>query len=245
MTGSLNAGMEAQVDALLDMAALQAEPLHPDLAACETVNGLGMRMIAHPLVHDLLPINGYANRMYHQKRAMLAEAQAREDWHTCVFLHDRPYRCDALIDYVLGRDESTGLPFSMTTVGTEAREVVADVWTDSENIHQHVEDWLAITDGYVYGSPLLMGDQAAFDALPNPIEVWRGDCNDGGWSWTTQRKTAEFFCRRWDEDNDLLHGWVEKQYVFGYLTNRSESEVMVRREHVRDLTRTPYERTEP
>jgi hypothetical protein len=56
---------------------------------------------------------------------------------------------------------------------------------------------------------------------------------DGGWSWSTERKVAEFFANRWDAGHELLHGFVDKRYVFGYITARSEFEVMVRREHVR------------
>jgi len=226
-----------QLPALMDMAAMQAEPLHPDLVPYLTENALGMTMIAHPLVHDLLPINGHANRAYASKQAALAKAKAAQEWHTVVFLHERPYRCDALIDYVLGRHEDE-TPFSLASYrNTAAFEAVsatvADVWTDSENIHQHVEDWLAITQGHVPGEPLLMGDQPAFDLLPDRIEVWRGDLNDGGWSWSTSRKVGEFFTRYLGGDHELLHGFVDKRYVFGYLTSRSEFEVMVRREHVR------------
>lgn len=219
---------------------LRDEPLHPDLVPYLSEGGFGP-MIKHRLVNEMFVVNGMVNRTYLRKVELLAEMEQAQDWASIIhLLIERPYRCEALIDYVLGRDEY-GVPLPMHTLtDPEMRDLVAFVWTDSENIHQHVEDWLAITDGYVYGSPLLMGDQAAFDALPNPIEVWRGDCEDGGWSWTTERKIAEFFCARWGENNDLLHGYVEKQYVFGYLTNRGESEVMVRREHVRDLTRTTY-----
>lgn len=228
---------EADVTALHELAAMHAEPLHEDLVPYLTESGAGMRMIAHPLVHDLLPINGHVNRRYAQKQKALAKAEAAEDWGTCVFLHERPYRCDALIDYVLGRgedDQPLSLGDFLGSPGYAAiAEVTADVWTDSENIHQHVEDWLAITEGHVPGAPLLMGDQPAFDALPEVIEVWRGDVNDGGWSWSTERKVGEFFTHYMGQDVPLLHGFVDKRHVFGYITARSEFEVMVRREHVR------------
>lgn len=228
--------MAAQIAALEDLTKMHAEELHPDLAPYLTENALGMRMIAHPLVHDLLPINGMANRQYAQKQAALVKAEAAQDWHTCVFLHERPYRCDALIDYVLGRGEDDRSLALADFIGnpsySDIAEVTADVWTDSENIHQHVDDWLAITEGHIPGEPLLMGDQPALDALPDRIEVWRGDVNDGGWSWSTKRSVGEFFTHYLGQDVPLLHGLVDKRYVFGYLTARNEFEVMVRREHV-------------
>lgn len=233
----MSTDMDAQVEALMDIAAMQAEPLHEDLVPYLTENRLGMRMLAHPLVHHPLPVNGYANRLYEQKQEAVRKAEAAQQWHTVIFLHERPYRCDALIDYVLGRHEDE-TPFSLGDMlgrpdYATIAETVADVWTDSENIHQHVDDWLAITEGHVPGAPLLMGDQPAFDLLPDRIEVWRGDLNDGGWSWSTSRKVGEFFTRYLGGDHELLHGFVDKRYVFGYLTARSEFEVMVRREHVR------------
>lgn len=232
-------------EVLMDIIKMRDEPLHPDLAPYLIESNAGMPLLAHRLVHQVMPINGHANRLYEQKSQMLAEAEADEDWSSIIhILIERPYRCEALIDYVMGRDEYD-MPLPMKGCTPEVADLVAFVWTDSENIHQHVDDWLAITEGHLPGEPLLMGDQEAFDALPvdehGRLEVWRGDCNDGGWSWTLDEKVARFFCARWGEDNDLLHGWVDKRYVFGYLTNRSESEVMVRREHVQDLSRTPYE----
>lgn len=227
-----------------EMIADKNADLHPDLVPyLREVPNWGT-MLRHPLVNEPFVMNGVANRMYERKRELLAQAIEAEDWNTVVFLHERPWRCEALITYVLGSDDY-GIPFSVATLDDpEARDLVAAVWCDSENIHEHVDRWLAITDGHVPGEPLLMGDQPAFDALPldsqGRIEVWRGDCNDGGWSWTTSRDTALFFCKRWGAGNDLLHGFVDPRYVFGYITNRSETEVMVRREHVQDMTRTRY-----
>jgi hypothetical protein len=231
-----------------ELLADKAADLHPDLVPYLRESETFGTILKHPLVNDMFVINGIANRMYEQKRAAMEEALAEEDWHTVVFLVERPWRCEYLIEMVLGRDED-GTPFPVKMFNDpDLRALVADVWVDSENIAEHVDDWLAITEGHVPGEPLLFGDQEAFDALPvddrGLIEVWRGDCYDGGWSWSTRREVAEFFCRRWQENNDLLHGFVEPRFVFGYLPNRNEDEVMVRREHVQHLTRTPIEEVE-
>lgn len=229
--------IDAEAMAMLtEMAAMRDEELHPDLAACVYENSLGMRMIGHPLVHDVMPINGFANRKLVEKQKALAEAIEAEDWHTVVFLHERPYRCTALIDYVLGRDED----WQVIPVSTDpdTRDLVVDVWTDSENIHQHVEDWMRITSDWEPGMPLLFAsdeERVEFDTLPETLTLWRGDCDDGGWSWSLDRKVGEFFARRFSADHALLTGTVSKRDVFGYITRRGESEVMVRREHVKDI----------
>lgn len=235
---------DKQMEALADLIAMKHEELHPDLKPYLLTGegSLDLPILAHPLVHHVLPTNGIANRVYAQKKAALDEAIEAEDWETVIHLHERPYRCEALIEFGLGRDEYD-VPLSVKDF-PHLREITAWVWTDSENIHQHVDDWAAIFAGHEPGEPLLLGDQEAFDALPTHegrIEVWRGDCNDGGWSWSTDRKIAEFFCARWGENNDLLHGWANKHDVFGYLPDhRGESEVMVRLSHVSLISRTPY-----
>lgn len=236
----MSAETDLMMDQMMDLAAMHSEELHPDLVPYLTVNGLGMKMIAHPLVHDLLPVSGLANQQYLRKKQALAEAIAAKDWHSVVFLHERPYRCEALIDYVLGRYENSDIVIPVTQhTSQEVRDLVVDVWTDSENIHQHVEEWMQITSGWFPGQPLLLAseeERAEFDALPDLLIVWRGDCDDGGWSWSLDNKVAEFFARRFSANHALLNGYVDKRNVFGFITRRSEAEVMVRREHVKGVS---------
>lgn len=236
---------DLMMDQMMDLAAMHSEELHPDLVPYQFESGLGLPMLGHPLVHDIMPNNGLANRAYAAKKQALAEAIAAEDWHRVVFLHERPYRCEALIDYVLGRDDSTEevLPLSRDA-SQEVRDLVTDVWTDSENIHQHVEDWLTITSDWSPGDPLLLGseeERAEFDQLPDTLILWRGDCDDGGWSWSLDRKVGEFFARRFSANHTLLTGVVSKKYVLGFITRRNEAEVMVRRDHVRDICEVDYD----
>lgn len=234
--------MSADVDPdalalLTEMAAARDEELHPELAACLEETAIGP-MIKHPLVYSVLPVNGWVNKHFAAKQAALAEAIEAEDWHTVVFLHERPYRCTALIDYVLGRDEDwKPIPVDVS-YPQEDRDLVVDVWTDSENIHQHVDDWMRITSGWSPGDPLLFAseeEREAFAALPETLTLWRGDCDDGGWSWSLERKVGEFFAKRFSANHALLTGTVSKRDVFGYITRRNEAEVMVRREHVHDI----------
>ena len=224
-----------------EMQAAKDEPLHPDLAEYLVESEHFGMVLKHPLVVDILPINGYANARYLARKAELDDAIAEEDWKRVVWIHERPYRCEALIDYVLGRNDETGVVFPVTSLTDPMmRRLVWEVWTDSENIHQHVQDWLEITDGFNPGDPILFGEQKNLDELPDRIELWRGDCNDGGWSWTTDKKIALFFAKRNDEGNDLLHGFVDKRNIFGYIVERNESEVMVRREYVEDIESVDY-----
>lgn len=195
-----------------------AEPLDPELELWLVDTPFG-RMLKHPLVYGLLPINGYANKQLAHKKTALAKALLDTDWHSVVFLHERPYRMQALVDHVTGRDED-GYPRMVTP---EHAELAADVWVDSENIGETMEDWRFL---FLSGEVEWIGnpeERAAFDALPDPIPAWRGGAV-GDWSWTTDIKTAEFFSRR--SGLPVRHALIPKADVFGYLTRRGESELL-------------------
>jgi hypothetical protein len=122
------------------------------------------------------------------------------------------------------------VPLSLDHFDQETRDLIADVWTDSENIGQHEDDWraiFAVPTGFWLGS---QGERDEFDALPDPIPVWRGDIEDGGWSFTTDERVARFFADRFPHlgTYDIVQDTVPKDRVFGYLSRRGESEVLVR-----------------
>ena len=214
---------------LKELAAMQAEELRPELQpyVCETeVFGTSLK---HPLIFEVpLLLPGRANRLYEEKTAAVEQAINEENWHRVVWLHERAYRCWALIEYVVGRDED-GVPLSIDHFDQDTRDLIADVWVDSENIEQHMDDWTAMFDvsaGFWLGSEK---ERAEFDALPDPIPVWRGEIDDGGWSHTTDKKVALFFAKRFGHDDPITEVTIPKDRVFGYLSRRNESEVLVRR----------------
>lgn len=210
-------------------AAMAAEPLHEDLAAYfeEATPGLGWPAVRHPLVYEIPFFNaGMTNRRYEAKRAELAAAEERGDWAACVWIHQRPHRTEALIEYVVGTDE-WGAPRSLADCSDEVRELAADVWRDSENLHQHEDEWEAMFEGVTSERPFT-DDPEGWAALPETLTVYRGDCEDGGWSWSLDEKVARFFANRFDAGHALVTGTVAKADVFGYLSQRSESEVLIR-----------------
>ena len=216
------------IDEMNDLKALAEEPLCDELAACVyDSEGFGP-MLKHPLVFSVpLSLPGLANRALVQKRAALARAIEAEDWHSVVFLHERPYRVEALIDYVTGHDED-GVALPLMAADLDGRELAASVWVDSENIPQCMDDWTAL----FASTSLWLGDedeQEAFAALPDPIPAWRGEIDDGGWSHTTDELVAKFFATRFGANAAITKVLIPKDKVFGYLTRRGESELLVRR----------------
>ena len=222
------------LEALKFAAQLEADrnaDLHPDLVDYLETGTLG-KMLRHPLVYEVpFFTNGTANRAYAAKKKALAEAERERDWFGCVFLHERAYRTEALVNYVLGVDDEGRLAHSLDQLPPADRDTAMSVWTDCENIAQNLDIWNVFFD-VPDECGLLVGDSEAFAALPDPITLYRGDCIDGGWSWSTREEVALFFARRWNDNWPLLTGTVEKRHVFGYLTNRSEDEILVARKHV-------------
>ena len=177
------------------------------------------RSLKHPLVfqHPLYS-PGLANRALEQKKAALIAARKCGDWHSYIFLHERPYRNEAY-DKLLPADMGSG----------ERAQLLASVWTDCENIHQLL-DWWDATFERTDGKQMMTDeDRDAFEELPERIELWRGGCNDGGWSWTLEKKVARFFADRGinESTGTLLHAWIAKDDVYAYLTSRQESEILV------------------
>lgn len=217
-----------------DLARQADEPLHPDLVPYyddgTSDDGTRFPMVRHPLVYDLLPVFGRTNRAYEAKKASLARAIEEEDWHTVVFLHERPYRLKALIEYVTGSDEDDQPILLECSATQEVIDLVADVWVDSENIEQCIEDWRALigdADGLFLGTA---AESAAFYSLPwspadSTIIAWRGG-TVGDWSWTVDPEVARRFAAR--SGHAPRKTRVHMGECFGYLTRRGESELLVR-----------------
>lgn len=213
-------------DSLRDLQAMADEPLSPELKDW-VEDGPWGPMLRHPLVYMVpLILPGHANRALAAKRAAVAKAVHEKDWGQVVFLHERPYRLKALIDYVVGHDADEPEEVIPLCAVPEHWELAADVWVDSENIEQELENWRALVGNG--DCDLWLGSEeehAAFAALPDPIPAYRGG-SVGDWSWTTDFKIAEFFSRRsglW-----VREALIPKADCFGYLTRRGESELLVR-----------------
>jgi hypothetical protein len=229
----MSADVSGNLVALRDLAAAREEPLDPELADWVEEGDWGP-MLRHPLVYAVpLFLPGHANRALRQKREIIRRAQEEGDWATIIWMHERPYRLGALIDTLTGRDGDTGeiIPLGPGTP-QETLDLVADVWVDSENIEQEIDNWRALLNngqGYWLGTE---AEREHFEALPviehkdGPrIQAWRGG-SVGDWSWTTDRKIAEFFSRR--SGLPVRGHQLPVSDVFGYLTRRGEAELLVR-----------------
>jgi hypothetical protein len=83
-----------------------------------------------------------------------------------------------------------------------------------------------------------------YDALPDPVSVWRG-CEQGrerGLHWTTDRATAEKFAagRRCTNPRPILvRAQIPKRHIFAVFLDRNESEIVLDPRRLRKLSTAP------
>jgi hypothetical protein len=198
------------------------EQLHPDLAKhlMESPVGLGLN---HPLVQDLDVDPNYAahvNWRYREKLTAIAEAIEKRDWSSYIGLHERPYRLDAFIEIA---DALSPKEFWTR---------LSDVWTDSENIWQYIDDWRALWNEERPSKHYAMdaSERKAFKRLPSEIIVYRGIREDhtvNGMSWTLDRDKAIWFATRNSGPHVLLTARAKKADAHALLFGRDENEIVI------------------
>jgi hypothetical protein len=207
------------------------EPLNEELKTYLVNSSLG-QSLKHPLVFDVPHFTQLAwrsNDMLEYKRKALAKARKEKDWHTVIWLHERPYRVEAL-------KQITSL-----ISNREYWELLGMVFTDTENFWQHSRDWAELLSSarphrYQF---MTEEEQAEFAELPETLEIYRGFNGYGkklSWSWTLDKNIAWFFAHRLSRLNGkpptVATGTVSKQNVIGFLGRRSETEIVVNPKHV-------------
>ena len=218
--------MHLSTDADLLALITSREPLHPDLQDYYTTDGSLGPCLRHPLVYHVMGVMpGLANAQYAAKKAKAHAAKQEGDWHSYVFLHERPWRLDAVLD-IVGDARLTDIDY-WTLLG--------QVWTDSENIWQVLDGWRNLLASHRAGREHLMTaeEQAAHAALPETVTVYRGAVagrNEAGLSWTLDRAKAAWFSGRRMEGKGrpvVLTGTVAKADVLAFFQDRGEDEVLV------------------
>lgn len=207
--------------------------LDPELAAyMEACGPLGVPSIRHPLVYSVIHherFNGLVNDSLRYKKEALRAARKQRQWHSYVYIHERPWRLDAFVNicYLMG-DHAYW-------------ELLGDIYTDSENLWQNADLWRdCLTAQRRYRSHLM--DAGERETLKNldlhDTTIYRGFARDGreqGFSWTTDRSRALFFAQRLAMSGDtprVATGKVNRRDVIACFNGRNEHEVVVLPENV-------------
>lgn len=226
-----------------DMLDYPGEKLHPELDAATSESG-GMIWIHHPMMIDMrMPddMNGWVNRRFLAKKALIEKAEANGDWGQALALYEKPYRMQKLFEWQERIDELAWWKlFADTYIGIENweqyREQIYDAMTIVSLRQEPTARGMATLEA-VRNAMMDEDEREAFEKLPKTVTVYRGycrECGDDGVSWTLERETAEWFARRRqtvDQDKLLPVGIVIRatfwrDATFGYFTRRDESEVI-------------------
>ena len=197
------------------------------------------KMIHHPLLvvvpmtDNPISITQY-NLQYEAKTIQLQDAIEQKDIDKFIYLHERPYRHDALLNAYA--------EWWMPDSDNDYWDVVVSVWIDSENIYANLYSWKSLLTEQ-YANPHLMMDEkekAFFDSLPEEITIFRGGMDDKGFSWTLDKDRANWFADRWlmngnlgDKSNvtkrhntNLFEKTINKNDALAYLNGRGEDEII-------------------
>jgi hypothetical protein len=222
---------------LANLASLANEDLHPDLEPYLEDATFGP-CLKHPLVFQVPFYSpGLANRTLEAKRKALKLALEQNDLGSYIFLHERPYRFEALM-----RLEKAG---RLVGDAEAAWLLIRNVWINSENVWQHYDEWVNLLSDPAGQTRLMMTDEeeAALAALTDVVPIYRGatlDLNEEGLSWTLEHERAEWFARCFAEPGEqvVIHATVLRDNIVAHFTSRSEAEILALPD---DITVVKYE----
>lgn len=210
-----------QMKHLQDMA--QPEDLHPDLVPYVMTTKMGFPMLNHPLVQNLMHsdmMNRMMNLRYAQKIESLKKALENKDFISVIFIHERPYRLDAFVQY-------------NHLFGDKYWKILGAVWVDTMNSWQSHDVWEMLWEHDPHNREQCMDeDERKFYAkLPKKIIAYRGvgyEDNVNGFSWTLDIKVARKFSRMTTKSGAVYRAEITKKNIFAYFSGRNESEIVVR-----------------
>lgn len=206
--------------------------LHPDLAIYLETDG-PFPMIRHPLVFSVPyfdVMNEHLNLMYEHKKKKINECMVSGDLETVVYLHERPYRLNALLSI---RSSLTPAQFA---------NLLRSVWVDSENVHENLETWVELWDEVEDRASIMEEPELEqLSKLDSEVTIYRGfrDTVDAanGISWTTDRKTAEWFANRFSKTPYIAEATVEKSDIIALILSRGENEVVTLNPKITSVTK--------
>lgn len=217
------------------------EELDPALALYMDKDGPFGLSIKHPLVFSIVhtpAMNAFVNAQLKQKREALKRAKSKGNWYTCVWLYERPYRLDAFLDISRHLD------------GPQYWELLGDVWSDTENAWQNVGKWREALTADPEGREMMSDEdvRCVFDLPPEKggllpmTRIYRGYRFDDalqGYSWTLDKARARWFAHRLRQDDHpspkIASGFVAREHVIAYMTDRDEQEIVTLPEYVTEL----------
>ncbi len=187
--------------------------LHPDLEPYLVDTPVGI-MLKHPLVFSLLPIAEMVNVQYEYKQRAVEEAIEAGDWCQVMWLYERPYRLDMVLDWWETNTTSLG----------EHRELLQDAWIDCEFPYHTSKTRLV----RAFKSAGYLSDNL-HDPPTQSFVVYRGTTVKGrtGLSWTRDPAVAAWFADRYHDGGVVYRAIILPRGILATFLDRGEAEVVV------------------
>lgn len=189
----------------------------------------GNFMLHHPTVISIVyPSTRWhiheTNLKFWNKVFYLRKAYLKKDVDAYLMLIERPYRIPEFIAWCL--DERNKMSKK------KYWEVIRWLWTDTENVYEHFNEWLALLldfDTKEVKKMMSKEDKKTFDSLPDDFMVYRGGEHEH-MSWTLSKEKAEWFRDRYKglRDCKLFEKRIKKDEVLAYINARNEEEIILR-----------------
>jgi hypothetical protein len=174
--------------------------------------------LKHPLVFSVpyMGENGMLNQRLDMKRRACEKAWDNNEWATYMWLHERPYRLQALLEMEPYVDDDA-----------EYWDLLASAWVDTENAWQNLDEWYELWQSDRGDRPEVKLPEGCGDVLT----IYRGveSPERDGISWTLSYEKAKWFALRLtygDAKAYVLTATVEARRVWFYSDDRGEQEVL-------------------
>ena len=157
-------------------------------------------------------INAMINSMVVGRESMIADMEARGDYTAVISIVERPFRLEYALKYLHLVPEH------------EYWDIVDFVWTDSESPSINANIWLSIFKLGKSSNPTLL--TKTVKTMDSVVTVYRGG-DKKGLSWTLDKEKAIWFANRFNGNQLVLTGLVNKSDILHYTDSRSEQEVVI------------------
>ncbi len=195
--------------------------LIPELSRCLTRGGGGIRFLKHAYVTTVYEpkMNALYNLQYLQKCEAIEAAHDARAWETYIFMHERPFRLDALLMLVVEHDRK-GEDFGTQMIN----KYLVSVYTDAEGTAINFAVW------QILFARLALA-RRNHDTLPADewLTIYRGydaRARDDGFSWTLDKAQAEFFANRFGKGGKVKQKVIAPADVMLHNNDRGESEIV-------------------
>jgi hypothetical protein len=189
-------------------------------------------MLMHPLVLSIVvheSLHQHFNEQLALKKMLRDQAFADCDWNTYVFLHERPFRMQALCDVL------SLLNFS----NADDASLILSIWADSESPHVNADIWRKIFKQLDREAAMQAEDFARLQAMPEKFVVYRGVGSmtrkgvalysaatiAKGLSWSLSRDIASWYATRFTETGRVVEATVRRDHCL-LLSHRGEEEII-------------------